>query len=182
MLVALGLIVLMVAPGEALSKNFFDGDTAHVIPYDEGDFVRYPEPAGAIHLEGCRQTYKGAYFTFKIDVFPTAWRPVYSIELTGLYDNQVDAVECPAGWTAEVHPQAYDKAPGRVSFYTDSNPVAPGSELAGFTLLSHSNRAVLRWYATGKEGIMLGRVTRTVFVCHTATVPDTWGSIKSMYR
>jgi hypothetical protein len=172
----------MLAPAEALSKNFFEGDTSHVIPYDEGDFERYPKPAGSIHLESCRQTYKGALFTFKLDVFTTAWRPLYSIEITPLYGNQIDVIDCPAGWIAEVYPQAYDKAPGRVSFYTESNPIMPGSELSGFTVLSHSDRAVVRWYGTGKEGIMLGGVTRTVFVCHTGTVADTWGSIKSMYR
>jgi len=181
-LVALGLIILMVAPGEAPAKNFFEGDTAHVVPYDEGDFDRYPEPAASISLVECRHTYKGAVFTFKVDAFATVWRPVYAIEITGLYDNPIEAIDCPSGWRAEAYPQSFEKAPGRLLFYTDTNPIMPGSDLTGFTLLSGSNRAVLRWYATDKSAIMMGRVTRTVFECSTANTPGTWGSIKSMYR
>ena len=181
-LVALGLILLMVAPGETLAKNFFGDDTAHVVPYDEGDFDRYPQPAASISLVECRQTYKGALFTFRVDVFETVWRPVYAIEITGLNDNPIDAVDWPSGWIAQAYPQSLEKAPGKLLFYTDTNPIKPGDELSGFTVLSGSNRAVLRWYATDKSGIMMGRVTRTVFECSTANTPGTWGMIKSMYR
>lgn len=181
-LVALGLVLLMLAPGEALAKNFFDDDTTHAIPYDEGDFDRYPKPAASVSLVECRQTYKGALLTFKVDVFETVWRPVYAIEITGLNDNPINAVDWPSGWVAQTYPQAYEKTQDRLLFYTDTNPIKPGGELSGFTVLSGSNRAVLRWYATDESGIMMGQVVRTVFECGAANTPGTWGMIKSMYR
>lgn len=180
-LVALGLI-MMLAPGGALSKGLFDGDTTHVIPYDEGDFERIPSAAASISLITCEQTYKGAFLTFEVDVFETAWRPVYAIEIVGLKGTYMEAIEWPPGWTAEIYPEGFDGSSGTLSFYTESNPILPGSNLNGFTVLSSTNRAVLRWYATDKSGIMLGKATRTVFTCASATVPQTWGSVKALYR
>jgi hypothetical protein len=181
-LAALGVAVLMIAPGSALSKGLFDGDTTHVIPLDEGDFGRIPSAAAAIHLLDCRQTYKGALFTFGIDVYETAWRPVYAIEITGIHNTTIEAIDCPPGWQARDYPQKFDVGGNGLSFYTDSNPIMPGSVLAGFMVLSSTNRAVVRWYATEKSGILLGKVTRTVFTCPSSTVPSTWGSVKALYR
>jgi hypothetical protein len=179
--VALGLI-LMLAPCVALSKGLFDGDTTHVIPYDEGDFDRVPSAAATISLIACEQTYKGAFFTLEFEVFESAWRPVYAIEIEVLNGASVEAIDWPSGWSPGVYPEAFDGPPGRLSFYTESSPIHPGSGLSGFTLLCSANRAVIRWYATEKNGIMLGKVTRTVFTCASGTIPETWGSIKAVYR
>lgn len=181
-LVALGLVIVMVAPGSVFSKGLFEGDTTHVIPLDEGDFGRIPCAAATIHLLDCRQTYKGALFTFKVDVFETAWRPVYAIEIFGLNNTLIEAVDCPPGWGMKDYPQKYDVGGNSLSFYTDSNPIMPGAHLGGFTVLSSTNRAAVRWYATEKSGILLGTVTRTVFTCPASTQSGTWGSIKAIYR
>jgi len=181
-LVALGLVMLMVAPEAALSKGLFDGDTAQVIPLDEGDFDRIPSAAATLHLMDCKQTYKGTLFTFKVDVFESAWRPVYAVEIVGLHNTSIEAVDCPPGWAAKDCPQKFDVSEGSLSFYTESNPIMPGSELGGFTVLSSTNRAPVRWYATEKSGILLGKVTRTVFTCASSTQSGTWGSVKAIYR
>jgi hypothetical protein len=174
--------MLMVAPEAALSKGLFDGDTTRVMPYDEGDFDRIPSAAATIHLLDCKQTYKGALFAFKVDVFESAWRPVYAIEIVGLNNTSIEAVDCPPGWAAKEYPQTFDVSGGSLSFYTESDPIMPGSGLSGFTVLSSTNRAAVRWYATEKSGILLGKVTRTVFTCATSTQPATWGSVKAIYR
>ena len=181
-LVALSLAAIMLAPGSALSKGLFQGDTTHVIPLDEGDFGRIPSAAATISLLDCRQTHKGALFTFRIDVFETAWRPVYAIEIMGIHDTMIEAVDCPPGWGAKDYPQKTVFGGNSLSFYTESNPSLPGSDLGGFMMLSRNNRAVVRWYATEKSGILLGTVTRAVFTCPSSTLPSTWGSIKSLYR
>jgi hypothetical protein len=172
----------MVAPEAALSKGLFNGDTTHIMPYDEGDFERIPSAAAALHLLDCRQTYKGALFTFKVDVFESAWRPVYAIEIVGLNGASIEAFDCPPGWVGEVYPQKFDVNGGSLSFHTESNPIMPGSQLSGFTVLSSANRAVVRWYATEKSGILLGKVTREVLTCSSSTQSGTWGAIKAMYR
>lgn len=181
-MVALGLIMLILAPVSSLSKGLSDSDTMHVIPYDEGDFERIPSAAASIHLLDCEQTYKGALLRLKVDVFESAWRPVYAIEITGLNNNTIEAVDCPPGWTSEAYPGALNVPTGSLSLYTESRPILPGSSLSGFTLLSGTNRAVLRWYTTDKSGIMLGKVTRSVLTCAASTVPKTWGSVKTIYR
>ncbi len=181
-LVALGLITLMVAPGGALSKGLFARDTAHLMPYDEGDFDRIPSATATLRLLDCRPTYKGAIFAFKVDVFESAWRPVYAIEIVGLNNTFMEVLDCPPGWTATEYPQALGAGGRSLSFCTESNPIVPGSHLSGFTVLSSTNRAVLRWYATEKSGILLGKVQRTVLTCPTSTLPGTWGSIKAVYK
>jgi hypothetical protein len=181
-LTALGLITLMLAPGSALSKRLFQTGSAEAIPYDEGDFGRIPTVAAEMHLADCRTAYKGAYFTFDMEVSERAWRPVYAIEVIPLNDVSVEVVECPPGWSAKTYPEALGDAAASFSFETTTDPIMPGTTMSGFKVLSNSNRAVLRWYATEKSGIMLGKVTRTVLTCASNTVPGTWGSVKAVYK
>lgn len=181
-LAALGLIVLMVTAECALSKGLYGDDTTYVIPYDEGDTGRIPAATASISLLECRGTYKGALFTFGIDVFASSWRPVYAIQIIGLGGTTIEAVDWPSGWSAKVHTQALESASGSLSFSTDSNPIMPGTKLTGFAVLSSSNRAVIRWYPTEKTGALLGKVTRAEFECPSAAAPGTWGAIKAVYR
>lgn len=179
---AVGLVFLMVAAGCALSKGLFGDDTTYVLPYDEGGTARIPAATASISLIECTDTHKGSLFTLEIDVFESSWRPVYAIEITVLEGTIMQAVECPPGWTVKAFPRALDAASDVLSFSTDSNPIMPGTRLNGFTVLSNTNRAAIRWYPTDKSGILLGKVTRTELACPSAVEPETWGGIKATYR
>ena len=184
-LAALGLIALMVTPECALSKGLFDNDSTYVIPYEEGDEERIPSAAASLSLLECRRTYNGALYTLEVSVFETTHKPVYAIQIIGLDRASLEAVDCPAGWSSKSHPQslaAADVSSGGLSFYTDSRPILPGSNLSGFQLRSSSNSTAVRYYALDEKDMLLGKVTRTVLSCPTGTVPGTWGAIKSLYR
>jgi len=181
-LVALSLIMLMLAPGDALSMSLSEGDTTHVVPYDEGDFERIPLDAAGISPVSCHQTYRGTVFALEVEVFPTAWRPVHVIELVGLNGVSIEPVELPPGWSAEIQPGTLGASAGVLSLYTDSDPIEPGSALGGFKVLSSRNRAAMRWYVADRSGILMGKVKRLVLTCPSATAPTTWGSVKAGYR
>ncbi len=181
-LAVFGLVALMIPAEQALSNGLYGDDTTYVVTYEEGDTERIPAATASISLLECSDTYKGAFFTFEVDVFASSWRPVYAIEILGIDGTTVEAVKWPPGWYATAFPHVLDSAIGALSFSTDSNPIVPGARLNGFTVLSNSNTAVIRWYPADKTGMLLGKVTRTELQCPSATVPGTWGTIKAVYR
>lgn len=181
-LAALGLIVLMLTPICVLSKGLFDNETSQVLPFDEGEEETIPAAVASISLVECEGTHKGVLFTFGIDVFESAWEPVYAIRIVGVGSATIEAVDWPVGWSALDYPLGEGFSPGSVSFYTDSNPIVPGASAYGFTVLSNSNSAAIRWFATDKTGVLLGKVTRTLLECPTAAESATWGAVKAVYR
>lgn len=151
------------------------------VPYEEGDRQEVPSGGARICDVFCTQTYGGALYSFRIEVFETCWEPVYSIEIEQLEGTSMEPVSCPNGWmTVELHGALH--APGRLIFSTDTQPIRPGTDLGGFGVLARSPETVIRWYPTDSEGILIGKVTRLELSCSTRRGPATWGTIKSLYR
>ena len=180
-LIALGLLIMMVAPGHALSNGLF-GDDDYVIPYEDGYGENIPSAAARLVLEGTRNAPQGALFSFGVEVFDTAWEPVYEIRIEGVDETVIEAAGWPLGWRTPAYTRAYDDREAGVSFHTETNPIQPGASLGGFTVYSESRAACLRWYPVTESGELLGKVTRTMFACPTAVERQTWGAIKAYYR
>jgi hypothetical protein len=178
----LGLVTAILTPQLALSTGLSGGDTVCVVPYEDGGTDRIPSAAASIMLVGARSTYDGALFNFEIEVFDTAWEPVYSIEITVIGRTSLTAVDWPHGWTAETFPKTLDPNSCGISFRTETDPIAPGRKLGGFSLKCDSQAALIRWHPASSSGELLGKTTRTALLCPTAAEPLTWGGLKAVFR
>ncbi len=123
----------------------------------------------------------GCRYSFDVEVFPTCWRAVYSIQIDQVSAAAVAPAAWPAGWVAGQVPSTL-RSPGSIVFSTSGEPVRPGEILEGFALDAYSGEATLRWYPSDDEGVLIGKITRIELGCATATEGGTWGSIKSIYR
>lgn len=151
------------------------------VPYEEGDRQELPSGGARICEILCTPTYGGALYSFRIEVFETCWEPIYGIEVEQLEGTSMEPASCPSGWMA-VRRSGVLHSPGGLVFSTDTRPIAPGTNLGGFGVLTHSAETVIRWYPTNSEGILIGKVTRLELSCATRRGPATWGTIKALYR
>jgi hypothetical protein len=161
-------------------SNTAIGD-ASVLPYDEGGKEDIPSAAARICNLRCSRVPSGYAFTFDLEVFETSWAPVYALEIEGLSDAVVEPAAWPEGWKAGTAPSSLTQ-PGSMVFYTVDDPVMPGSVRYGFGIVSYSGGAALRWFPADDQGILIGKASRLDLSCPVGTEPETWGSIKALYR
>jgi hypothetical protein len=154
---------------------------ATVVPYDEGGKEDIPSAAARLCNLKSSRVADGCAYMFDIEVFATCWTPVYAVEIEGLLDAVVEPAAWPEGWKAGTAPSGLTGS-GSMVFYTLDDPILPGTERAGFGVVSYSGSASLRWFPADKDGILIGKVSRVDLSCPLGNEPRSWGSIKALYR
>ena len=176
---AVFLVCLILAMLAGMSNPILGG--TKTIPYDEGDTEDIPAAAARLCNMSCSPVPGGCAYTFDMEVFETCWQPVYAIEIEAFTDGPVEPASWPEEWRVEGRPGSAMSG-GAVVFYTVTDPVLPGTKRTGFGLVSYSGSVSLRWFPTGQDGILIGKVSRADLSCPTGTEDQSWGSIKAIYR
>jgi hypothetical protein len=153
-----------------------------ILPYSPGETQQVPSAAARIANVTCVRTGEGYLFTFDVEVFPSCWKPVYSIRVVDVpEDASLRPAACPSGWDAG-QTQTLIPVAGGFAFRTESNPISPGIRLSGFAVSAGLSPIVVRWYPTDQNGMLIGKASRLDLACPTGTEPGTWGSIKAIFR
>jgi len=155
--------------------------SSSTIPYDPGDTQQVSSAAARIVDVECIRTFDENIFTFDVEVFADCWKPVYAIRLEVLDEMPLDGVAWPPGWHKVENP-LMAMGDGGLGFATDANPIRPGSRLSGFAVSTPATNAAVRWFPADAQGTLIGKATRLTLSCPTGVEPQTWGSIKALFR
>ncbi|HVP57953.1 MAG TPA: hypothetical protein VMU02_07620 [bacterium] len=154
-----------------------------VVPYEPGDTQTFQGTAAHLVNVVCLRTYDSCIFTFNIEVFPSAWKPVYSIRILKADGDPLTPVTWPIGWSVEQLPLAPVASGGsEIVIGTATDPIEPGSQRAGFSISSEYVPLVFEWYPQDEDGTLIGKASVEHLLCPVANEPGTWGAIKAMYR
>jgi hypothetical protein len=179
LLICMTIVILLSEP--ALSNAVEANTGSRAIPYEEEDREHIPSAAARISDVRCSRASGWYYYEFAVEVFPTCWDSIYSIDFVEIEDVSLHPVAWPSGWSATGEPENL-MTPEVVSFYTQTNPMLPGTRLSGFAVTSPTNRLTFRWYPKDASGVLIGKITKQEFTCPTDLEPQSWGTIKAMYR
>jgi hypothetical protein len=167
-------IFLVMIAGHALSDP--------VIPYEPGDTQTFQGTAARLVNIRCTNTYDGCIFTFDLEVFASAWRPVYAVRFLKTDDGPISPVDWPTGWSVQM-PLALVPSEGtEIVIRTATDPIQPGSQRAGFAISGHAIPLVFKWSPEDENGALIGKSSIECLTCPVSAEPGTWGAIKAMYR
>ena len=170
----LGFVILLMLAATTVMSN-------PMLPYDPGSTQNIPSAAARLSNISCSRSDGGYLFSFSVQVFGTAWKPVYRISIEEAGPAIMRPVGCPLGWGfINETPNLLTRGP--VSFGTSSTPIPPGEMLQGFVVSSETSPVEFRWFPGDQDGAVIGKVSKESFECPLDTDPSTWGSIKAMYR
>lgn len=168
------VVLLIVIAGHALSDP--------VVPYEPGDTQTFQGTAARLVNFTCTRTYDGCVFTFDLEVFPSAWRPVYAVRFIKTEDGPISPVDWPTGWTVQM-PLALAPSEGNeVVIRTATDPIQPGTQRAGFAISGQTIPLVFKWSPQDETGTLIGKSSLECLMCPVSNEPGTWGAIKAMYR
>lgn len=153
-----------------------------VVPYEPGDTQTFQGTAARLVNITCTRTYDGCIFTFDLEVFPSAWRPVYAVRFIKTEDGPISPVDWPTGWTVQM-PLALAPAEGNeIVIRTATDPIQPGTQRAGFAISGQTIPLVFKWSPQDETGTLIGKSSLECLMCPVSNEPGTWGAIKAMYR
>jgi hypothetical protein len=168
------IVFLVLIAGHASSDS--------VIPYKPGDTQTFQGTAARLVDITCTRTYDGCIFTFDLEVFPSAWKPVYAVRFLKTDDGPISPVDWPTGWTVQL-PLALIPSEGtEIVIRTATDPIQPGSQRAGFAISGRTVPLVFKWSPQDEKGALIGKSSIESLACPVSNEPGTWGAIKAMYR